>query len=183
MIEADWVTSRLAAAIAWCDERKLGKMRIVHMVQVRKGRSKYVAFFPLLVFLPLLFFVASSPAPSSTSVLCEWELTAFPPSCSSVTRPTHTETPPTLLDLPFPLPEAPPSHRIALTIPRPPPLEPAGHRDEEERNRPPLYTQEADFALGESSLEGGYFYDQFEAPPAEAVVEGLDVVEYERTRT
>ncbi|GAA5875897.1 hypothetical protein JCM8547_001696 [Rhodosporidiobolus lusitaniae] len=100
----------------------------------------------------------------------------------SVSRPTHSDTPPSLLDLPFPLPEAPASHRLNLTVPRPPPLEPQGHREDEERNRPPTYSRIADWENGESSLEGGFYYDE-EVPPVamEGIVEeGLDVVQYER---
>ncbi|GAA5831633.1 hypothetical protein JCM11251_000777 [Rhodosporidiobolus azoricus] len=103
---------------------------------------------------------------------------------SSITRPTHTTTPPSLLELPFPLPEAPPSNRVALSVPRPPPLEPEGHAEAEERNRPPIYTREADWENGETSLEGG-FWEELDLPAAlqGIVEEGLDVVEYERTRT
>ncbi|GAA6042734.1 hypothetical protein JCM8097_005555 [Rhodosporidiobolus ruineniae] len=139
--EAKWVESRLKSAIDWCEDRKLGKMKLVKLVRMSKGRRR------------------------------------------TLTRPTHTDTPPTLLDLPFPLPEPPSSNRLALTVPRPPALEPLGHREDEERNRPPMYTQEADWENGESTLEGGYFLESLRvALPEEVVEEGLDVVEYERTR-
>ncbi|GAA5991802.1 hypothetical protein JCM11641_001761 [Rhodosporidiobolus odoratus] len=140
--EARWVEERLKKALEWCEERKIGKMKLVKLVRVRKGRR------------------------------------------SSVTRPTHTSTPPSLLDLPFPLPDAPPSNRLVLTVPRPPPLELDVNGEEEESlTRPPLYTQEADWANGETSLEGGY-WGGGELPPQveEVVQEGLDVVGYERTR-
>ncbi|BGP21037.1 hypothetical protein JCM10213_002928 [Rhodosporidiobolus nylandii] len=145
--EARWVEERLKKAIEWCEERKIGKMKLVKLVRVRKGRK------------------------------------------SSVTRPTHTSTPPTLLDLPIPLPEAPPSNRLALTVPRPPPLAADSSSVEDGLSRPPLYTREADWEAGETSLEGGFWEwagVNTGPPPAvevEGVVEeGLDVREYERTR-
>ncbi|GAA6009958.1 hypothetical protein JCM10207_002173 [Rhodosporidiobolus poonsookiae] len=103
---------------------------------------------------------------------------------SAVTRPTHSCTPPTLLDLPFPLPEAPPSNRLALSVPRPPPLEREGAPEYEERNRPPTYTREADVGMGEISLEGGMYDEEVlrALGEADAVEAGLSVAAYERTR-
>ncbi|GAA5886885.1 hypothetical protein JCM6882_009373 [Rhodosporidiobolus microsporus] len=139
--EAKWVETKLKEAIDWCEQRKLGKMKLVKMVRVRKDRR------------------------------------------SSITRPTHTSTPPSLFELPIPLPEAPPSNRVALSVPRPPPLEPEGHAEAEERNRPPVYTREADWENGESTLEGGYWEELGLPVELRGVVEeGLDVVQYERTR-
>jgi hypothetical protein len=62
VVEADWVTSRLAAAIEWCEEKQLGKTKLVKMVQVRKGRSKCV-FSSLSPFSFLHLFLDSPPIP------------------------------------------------------------------------------------------------------------------------
>ncbi|GAA5988659.1 hypothetical protein JCM10908_003663 [Rhodotorula pacifica] len=86
-------------------------------------------------------------------------------------RPTYLETPPSLLDLPFPLPLAPQSSRLALIVPRPPSLHfNESQAEEEERLRPPLYTEEADLGVGESTLEGGMWHDPNESRAYEAAV-------------
>ncbi|GAA6057942.1 hypothetical protein JCM3770_004446 [Rhodotorula araucariae] len=134
--EAGWVEERLKAAIDWCEQRNLKKMKLVRLVQVRRGRR------------------------------------------STATRPTHTDVPPTLLDLPFPLPLAPPSNRLAPFIPRPPPLERETPEQAEERNRPPTYTREADASNGESTLEGGFWDGELEVREYEAgLLEDDDVLE------
>ncbi|GAA6008544.1 uncharacterized protein JCM10292_007243 [Rhodotorula paludigena] len=89
---------------------------------------------------------------------------------SAITRPTHTDVPPTLLDLPFPIPLAPPSNRMAPFIPRPPPLERETQAEAEERNRPPTYTREADATNGESTLEGGFLSGEVDVQEYEAAL-------------
>ncbi|GAA5920410.1 hypothetical protein JCM1841_003381 [Sporobolomyces salmonicolor] len=70
-------------------------------------------------------------------------------------RPTHTSFPPSLLDLPFPLPSASSSNNYTLTVPRPPRFDDERTSQELERDAPPVYTVEADRARGEMSIERG----------------------------
>ncbi|GAA5899667.1 hypothetical protein JCM5296_001393 [Sporobolomyces johnsonii] len=70
-------------------------------------------------------------------------------------RPTHTSFPPSLLDLPFPLPSASSSNNYTLTVPRPPHIDDERTSQELERDAPPVYTVEADRARGETSIERG----------------------------
>jgi hypothetical protein len=76
--------------------------------------------------------------------------------CSHVVRPSHTEFPPSLLDLPYPLPVALEANIYFLTVPRPPTLT---RRDEEReaqlRDAPPAYCEEVDLLSGETVLEVG----------------------------
>ncbi|GAA5957295.1 hypothetical protein JCM8115_006947 [Rhodotorula mucilaginosa] len=75
---------------------------------------------------------------------------------SHVVRPSHTEFPPSLLDLPYPLPVALEANIYFLTVPRPPTLT---RRDEEReaqlRDAPPAYCEEVDLLSGETVLEVG----------------------------
>lgn len=97
---------------------------------------------------------------------------------STIVRPTHTSIPPTLLDLPFPLPLAPPSSRLAPFIPRPPPLADTDTPDGDAHAGPPTYTREADGARGESTLEGGFLEGELEVIAYEAgLLEDDDVLE------
>ncbi|BGP58672.1 hypothetical protein JCM8202v2_006341 [Rhodotorula sphaerocarpa] len=92
-------------------------------------------------------------------------------------RPAYLETPPALLDLPFPLPLAPQSSRLVPLIQRPPSLQMAETQaEEEERLRPPQYTEEADLLIGESTLEGGMWHDPNESRAYEAQVNEDDDV-------
>ncbi|GAA5849340.1 hypothetical protein JCM9279_006454 [Rhodotorula babjevae] len=124
--EAAWVEERLQAALDWCAEQRVKKMKVSSMVQVRRGKR------------------------------------------STIVRPTHTSIPPTLLDLPFPLPLAPPSSRLAPFIPRPPPLLDTDTPDGDAHAGPPTYTREADRAQGESTLEGGFLEGELEVIAYEA---------------
>ncbi|GAA6001975.1 uncharacterized protein JCM10292_001778 [Rhodotorula paludigena] len=87
-------------------------------------------------------------------------------------RPKHSTFPPSLLELPFPLPTAYEANIYFLTVPRPPPL--ARHeqfdpeRVAQSSEAPPLYSPEAGF--GEVVLEG-----------AEALEDATELLEYERT--
>ncbi|BGP58614.1 hypothetical protein JCM8202_001916 [Rhodotorula sphaerocarpa] len=75
---------------------------------------------------------------------------------SPVSRPTHADFPPSLLDLPYPLPFALEANIYFLTVPRPPSLT---RRDEEgeaqRRDAPPAYREVVDCELGEIVLEVG----------------------------
>ncbi|GAA6054840.1 hypothetical protein JCM3770_004100 [Rhodotorula araucariae] len=88
-------------------------------------------------------------------------------------RPKHNAFPPSLLELPFPLPRALEANIYFLTVPRPPPL--ARHeswdaeRAAQGREAPPAYTEEASLAFGEVVLERG-----------EDVEVGAALLEYER---
>ncbi|GAA5945913.1 hypothetical protein JCM3775_004441 [Rhodotorula graminis] len=72
-------------------------------------------------------------------------------------RPKHNAFPPTLLELPFPLPHALEANIYFLTVPRPPPL--ARHdawdaeRAAQSHEAPPRYDEE--LAVGETVLERG----------------------------
>ncbi|GAA5838443.1 hypothetical protein JCM5353_001804 [Sporobolomyces roseus] len=64
-------------------------------------------------------------------------------------RPTHDGYPEALLELPWPLPIAPTSRELRLTIPIPPSIE----WNEENPEVPPLYSAELDEKSGEMRLE------------------------------
>ncbi|EMS21284.1 uncharacterized protein RHTO_01750 [Rhodotorula toruloides NP11] len=86
-------------------------------------------------------------------------------------RPTHTSFPPSLLDLPYPLPLAFDANFLILTVPRPPPISRHRRAEEDEVEALPAYREEADHELGERMLERGL---------ADVVVGGVDVEQYER---
>ncbi|GAA5838150.1 hypothetical protein JCM11251_004725 [Rhodosporidiobolus azoricus] len=78
-------------------------------------------------------------------------------------RPAHSRFPPSLLDLPFPLPVAQEANLYSLVVERPPAIFSARYqrrpqeRDEEReaqgRDAPPIYTEEADICAGERMVE------------------------------
>ncbi|GAA6024778.1 hypothetical protein JCM10207_005583 [Rhodosporidiobolus poonsookiae] len=78
-------------------------------------------------------------------------------------RPVHSDFPPTLLDLPYPLPIAQEANIYALSVHRPPalnsrryhhrPQERDEEREAQSRDAPPLYREEADEAAGERTLD------------------------------
>lgn len=179
--EAAWVEERLQQALDWCHERNVKRMKLVRLVHVRRGKRRCVqvcrlhAFQvallsdngtdPVRLLLLLSPCVVHTPVPSQTH-------------CSSVVRPTHTEVPPSLYDLPFPLPLAPPSSRLAPLIPRPPPLLDSDAPDGPDSSGPPTYTREADPERGESTLEGGFLEGELEVMQYEAaVLDDDDVLE------
>jgi hypothetical protein len=82
------------------------------------------------------------------------------PTRRTAQRPTHRRFPPTLLDLPFPIPHAQEGNVYILSCPRPAHLQPEQRpqeRDEEReaqrREAPPFYTEEADVIGGETTVE------------------------------
>ncbi|BGP44065.1 hypothetical protein JCM10450v2_008282 [Rhodotorula kratochvilovae] len=88
-------------------------------------------------------------------------------------RPKHSAFPPSLLELPFPLPAALEANIYFLTVPRPPPLARHESWDAERAAQtveaPPMYTEEASLAFGEVVLERG-----------EDLEVGAAMLEYER---
>lgn len=73
-------------------------------------------------------------------------------------RPSHTEYPLVLHDLPYPLPSAPASSVYTLTVERPPPIDLDRNRTDLERDArppPPAYQAEADCRVGETTVERG----------------------------
>ncbi|GAA6005388.1 hypothetical protein JCM11491_003625 [Sporobolomyces phaffii] len=70
-------------------------------------------------------------------------------------RPSHSDYPLVLHDLPYPLPEAPPSAVYTLTVERPPPIDRERTDHEREADGPPSYSPEADCTIGETSIERG----------------------------
>ncbi|GAA6035536.1 hypothetical protein JCM8097_000303 [Rhodosporidiobolus ruineniae] len=78
-------------------------------------------------------------------------------------RPAHSRFPPSLLELPYPLPRALESNLYTLVVPRPPavgsrryhhrPQERDEEREAQARDAPPVYSEQADEAAGEVSVE------------------------------
>ncbi|GAA5868040.1 hypothetical protein JCM3774_001578 [Rhodotorula dairenensis] len=131
--EAQWVEDKLRKALGWCRAAAVPKARVKSLLKSGKKRS---------VRVPTL---ASMPSPRGPFRLPRL-----------VVRPSHTDFPPSLLDLPYPLPVALEANIYFLTVPRPPTLT---RRDEEReaqlRDAPPAYCEEVDFFSGETVLEVG----------------------------
>ncbi|GAA6005392.1 hypothetical protein JCM11491_003627 [Sporobolomyces phaffii] len=82
-------------------------------------------------------------------------------------RPIHEGFPDSLLELPFPLPSAPSSRNLRLTIPIPPSIE-----ENLEGQPPPLYTPDLDEKSGEMRLE----HVRWDPSPSSVVAEVREVM-------
>ena len=111
---------------------------------------------PLLPVLPYFYWTRTDSLPFPLSRPRPPSLSPTHPRSLSA-RPKHNAFPPTLLELPFPLPHALEANIYFLTVPRPPPL--ARHdawdaeRAAQSHEAPPMYDEE--LAFGETVLERG----------------------------
>lgn len=137
--EAKWVEGRLRLAVIFVKEEQIKKLPLRTLAA--GARKKGCA-----LFLPLPF----------SSSLGTYLLA---PLSRPTLRPTHARFPPTLLDLPFPIPDAKEGNIYVLTCRRPAeehdqrPQERDEEREAQRREAPPYYTEEADVFGGETTME------------------------------
>lgn len=147
--EAEWVEDKLRQAVVWCRQAGIRKAPVKSLLHVgRDGCASPSLSLPrrcpdrLVPVLTLRF--------AHVLMLCGI-------SDSLSARPKHNAFPPSLLELPFPLPNALEANIYFLTVPRPPPL--ARHdawdaeRAAQSHEAPPIYDEAPGF--GEIVLERG----------------------------
>jgi len=166
ILEAEYVEKKLSEAVRWCEEKGLQKLPLVALV--KPGKRRYVEVS------------ASSGRPVHLEFL--WHFATIKNSCyfplfrSSVSRPTHSERPPSLADLPSPLPVAIPAIFPRLTVPVPPHVLRGGPREDESGNGlPPAYTRHYEPLRGERLIQRATWGEE-ERMSENRVADGADAI-------